>query len=124
MTVVPYLVYFPETPFILTIDSFGFQKLTPFPDREGKTQPFGSVVNISNHWSPTALSVPITLCDNRGRIYALPGPSYVAAVATGCDTSTLTNITLIVETQWRHMVTVFTAKISRNKRKERKGKSY
>ena len=55
-------------------------------------------------WSPTALAVPITLCDFsdtmigrigrnsylcscRDRGYVLSGPSYVAPVATGCGTS-------------------------------------
>ena len=45
------------------------------------------VVTISSHWSPTAVAVSITLCDNRGRIYALPGPLYVATEVTGCGTS-------------------------------------
>ena len=52
-------------------------------------------MTISIHWSHTARAVPITLCDNSGRIYGLPGSTYVAAEATECGTSVTFQLCMI-----------------------------
>ena len=84
----PYLVYLPKPPSTLTTDSFDCPELTSttFPGSEDST--FRISVTIRSHWSPTALAVPITLCDCRDRPYA-PITSSVASEATGCGTSML-----------------------------------
>ena len=82
-----HIVCISTNPSTLTTDSLGCQELTVPTDREGKIQPSGSIVNIRRHWSLTLLAMPITFCDNKNRIYAPSGPSYIATVATGCCTS-------------------------------------
>ena len=69
VTVTPLSCVFSQNPLILTTDSFACQELisTTFP---GSDSTFRISVTIRIHWSPTALAVPIELCDYRDRIYS------------------------------------------------------
>ena len=70
VTATPYIIPIHQHS-TLTVEGLGGQELTPPHEREENIQPYGSVVTIRISWFLKALSLLVTLCENRDRSYAL-----------------------------------------------------
>ena len=87
--VIPSLVYFPK-PLYSNYRQFWLSRTNLYHFSGKGRFNIPDQRDYQHHWSPTTLAVPIKLCDNSGRIYALLGSSFVATEATGCGTSLTT----------------------------------